>query len=835
MRMLLNSRTLPALIIVALLCIVFPPISNAQGNLPLRQLWDTNGEVLSIATTPNSVYIAGNFDYVGPITGHCAVVDRTLGASITGMDYIAGLVRAAASDGSDGWFIGGDFNFVANHYRGGLAHILSDGTVDVNWVADVDYSVTTIEVSGQYVFVGGSFSEIGGVQRPCLARLEIATGKVTDWGPRVDGSFYPSVESMTVRNNILYIGGDFTEVRPYVQTGIAAIDMESGLAMQWNPALGGTFLEPVRKMVPTEAGLCIIGDFKSVRGLPRTGFACVDYNTALPTSLALTHDGNFLSMASQGNTLYLGGTFRSLQGQKRDYFALLDLNTGEIQPWAPTLNGSVDRLSLDSDTLYVAGAFTAIDGISRSRVAALNTTEKRVRGWRPMVSDDVLAIVPTPGGVFLGGTFNSIGGENRKCLAQLDLKTGKATPWDPQVDGRTSNLQLVGDTVFIAGDFKNVGGNSRKYLAAVGATDASLRPFEFNLPSIPYEISMAHAADTVFFTAKYSSESGNASVILAVDANTYAVRSWDTEMQGEIIAMTAMGQTVYVGGTFHTFLGEARSRLAAFDATSGQLLPWAPEPNVYDWPECRITALCATPETVYVSGLFEYIGGENRDNLAAIDVDTGLASSWDPVLAGWWNGDEEGLGVPVPAIAAMASLGDMLYVGGEFPNIGGVYRNPLTSISKLTGEVAPWDSRVAEFGRITDIELADEKLVAAGYIYRIGTQHRSNIATVNLADKAQSADSNFDFRISLDELLRVIQFYNALGYQCIFAGDNTEDGYTLGSELHESCGPHDTDYLPQDWTISLDELLRVIQLYNSLAYHYCPDDATEDGFCPGPA
>jgi hypothetical protein len=45
--------------------------------------------------------------------------------------------------------------------------------------------------------------------------------------------------------------------------------------------------------------------------------------------------------------------------------------------------------------------------------------------------------------------------------------------------------------------------------------------------------------------------------------------------------------------------------------------------------------------------------------------------------------------------------------------------------------------------------------------------------------------------------------------------------------------PYDTDYNPQDWVISLSELLRVIQFYNSLGYHYCPGQGTEDDFCPG--
>ncbi|HPO14653.1 MAG TPA: hypothetical protein PLI09_14525 [Candidatus Hydrogenedentes bacterium] len=92
-----------------------------------------------------------------------------------------------------------------------------------------------------------------------------------------------------------------------------------------------------------------------------------------------------------------------------------------------------------------------------------------------------------------------------------------------------------------------------------------------------------------------------------------------------------------------------------------------------------------------------------------------------------------------------------------------------------------------------------------------------------------SADSNGDGLISLSELLRVIQFFNSDGFHCE-AG--TEDGYAPGPG-DTSCAPYDSDYNAQDWHISLSELLRVIQFFNSGGYHYCPGEGTEDEFCPG--
>jgi len=78
----------------------------------------------------------------------------------------------------------------------------------------------------------------------------------------------------------------------------------------------------------------------------------------------------------------------------------------------------------------------------------------------------------------------------------------------------------------------------------------------------------------------------------------------------------------------------------------------------------------------------------------------------------------------------------------------------------------------------------------------------------------------------------VIQFYNSLALHCADNPGDTEDGFVPGSGANQGCAPHNTDYNPQDWAISLSELLRAIQFYNSPGYFFCPDAETEDGYCP---
>ena len=90
-----------------------------------------------------------------------------------------------------------------------------------------------------------------------------------------------------------------------------------------------------------------------------------------------------------------------------------------------------------------------------------------------------------------------------------------------------------------------------------------------------------------------------------------------------------------------------------------------------------------------------------------------------------------------------------------------------------------------------------------------------------------TADQNGDQIISLSELLRVIQFFNSDGLHCEMG---TEDTFAPGPG-DQSCESHDSDYNPQDWHINLSELLRIIQFFNLDGYHaLC---GTEDNFAPG--
>jgi len=84
-------------------------------------------------------------------------------------------------------------------------------------------------------------------------------------------------------------------------------------------------------------------------------------------------------------------------------------------------------------------------------------------------------------------------------------------------------------------------------------------------------------------------------------------------------------------GDFTTVGGQARNNLAALDVITGKTVDW--NPNATDAPagfKSLVNTLMLLDNTIYAGGFFQSIGGQPRTNLAALDASTGRASQWNP-------------------------------------------------------------------------------------------------------------------------------------------------------------------------------------------------------------
>ncbi|HET7226437.1 MAG TPA: T9SS type A sorting domain-containing protein [Candidatus Eisenbacteria bacterium] len=83
--------------------------------------------------------------------------------------------------------------------------------------------------------------------------------------------------------------------------------------------------------------------------------------------------------------------------------------------------------------------------------------------------------------------------------------------------------------------------------------------------------------------------------------------------------MSAVGNTLYVGGDFSAIGGAARRNLAAVDAVSGMAVHWNPDPDA----DGDVWSLATEGASIYAGGGFRRMGGFPCAGLAAI-------AAWSP-------------------------------------------------------------------------------------------------------------------------------------------------------------------------------------------------------------
>ncbi|MDQ1659871.1 MAG: hypothetical protein QOD41_4954 [Cryptosporangiaceae bacterium] len=176
-------------------------------------------------------------------------------------------------------------------------------------------------------------------------------------------------------------------------------------------------------------------------------------------------------------------------------------------------------------------------------------------------------------------------------------------------------------------------------------------------------------------------------------------------VNGTVWTLAYAGGVVYAGGTFTAArpLGggawAARKNLAAFDAATGQLLPWAPvvtghpvkpppgkRPDVacnVNWATgvqtCdTVYKLAAANGRLYAGGDFWTVNGQPRVKLAAFSLATGQLDA--------------GFRPPPPGgrVRTLAAVAGVVYAGGDFTAVNGKPRQHLASFAATTGQLYDW-------------------------------------------------------------------------------------------------------------------------------------------------
>jgi hypothetical protein len=721
----------------------------AQSEVHRTENWISNSGIGRLEHSNGYTLLSGSFDKVGPYTGSAVVTNATTGAVDAAMPKVNGDVWVTVSDGSGGWYVGGYFDAIDTVKIRNLAHIKSDKTVDRTWKPNPDNSPSAITVSGTTLYVGGYFRTIAGQTRNFVASFDMSTGALTSWNPNAEDS----VEAIEVVGSLVYVGGYFTSIGGFTRTGLAALSATTGAPTTWNPVITNTFSAYV-KSIAIDAGsntIFIGGNFNNAGGQPRVGVARLSLATGLATGwTANTSAGGYVEdIVLSGTTLFIGGSFSTINGITRLNIAAVNAATTGVLAWNPLLDtfDYVYDMSVAGTNLYFGGYFDSVNSLTREGVAAVDISTGVLQNWAPSPNSSVNALHASGSSVMICGYMNGTNWVSRnEGFAIFDDATDQVWPFQLDLNGGVVNTIAVKDNIlYLGGQFVAINKTPRVNLAAIDLATGNVLPWNPQvLGTSPTDASsvvntMKIKDNTLYIGGKFFAINVAGTIrpgLAAIDLASGIATNWnpiigDGKTTNEVVnSIDIVGNTVYAAGSFSLLSTNLpRGNIAAVDATTGSVLPWAPPSNgtVY---KIRVAGNLA-----YVVGEFANgIGGAIRLNrIAALSLTSNTATAWDPVFD---NG----------TVNDIAISGPDLYVGGYFDGVGGQPRPGLCSFSAATGSLKSWepDAGSNSDGQydINSIASSETKIYIAGSFDFLGLEKRTNYGEYNTCPAAPVITSN---------------------------------------------------------------------------------------------
>ncbi len=363
-----------ALTSIAFLALSAPLQASNIPQTPNPSTWVTNGVVYAVASDGVTTYIGGSFSTVASSSGspssirmNIAALDAATGAVLPWNPDADGAVYALLISGSS-IYVGGDFLNIGSDGKARLAKVdRTTGMAVGTFNPQPNGTVFDLDEGAGQVFACGGFTIIGTHNRNFVAGLDPNSGGATTFNCGADAGPIYAVEH---HGGAVYLGGVFTVLSGVGRPHLGAVNDVTGNALSWNPNADDTvrtfFVSPGTPNI-----LYVGGDFSQVAGVTRNRLAALDMN--IDTSNALAWDPNALggvvrSMVGFGGTAIVGGNFTTVGGLSRSGLAQIDLTTSATINWNPNPNGEVNSVALSFEpptfptSVYAGGAFTTMGG-----------------------------------------------------------------------------------------------------------------------------------------------------------------------------------------------------------------------------------------------------------------------------------------------------------------------------------------------------------------------------------------------------------------------------------------------------------------------------------------
>jgi uncharacterized delta-60 repeat protein len=571
-----------------------------------------------------------------------------------------------------------------------VTRLNTNGSLDSSFFASTNWNADSIAVqSDGKVLLGGLIETLNGTNRNYgIVRLN-SNGSL-------DTGFNSGTNAADVVNPVV--------VQPDGKVligigGIARLNANGTLDTSFNKTEVNGYVISIA--LQSDGKVLLGGGFDTVNGANRHGIARLNANGSLDNSFNPGAGANdwvrSIALQSDGQVL-IGGYFTTINGTNRNSIARLNANGSLDSSFDPGTGAGgnpnrVESVAVQSDgKVLIGGSFAAFNGTNRANLARLNADGGLDGSFNPGRDLEIPAslVVQPDGKVLVGGPLTFINGTNRYGSARLNA------------DGSA-------DDTFISDSFNpDVGISYPTYTALAVQPDGKVL-----LGGVSYFYDCNDVSCIIYdgyFVARVNAKGSRdtdfePALGPMLSGGGERVRALAVQPDGKVV----------VGGTFNSIKGTNRLGLARLNANGSLDGSFNPGPGMYGWyvesvalqPDGKVlvaegyfirrlnsngsldgsfgtavggfgkveSMVVQSDGKVLIGGNFATINGTSRNNIARLNTNGGLDSSFNPSTGadGW-----------VRSIA-LQSDGKVL-IGGDFSTVNGVVR---PRVARLYGDSAP--------------------------------------------------------------------------------------------------------------------------------------------------
>jgi len=521
--------------------------------------------------------------------------------------------------------------------------------------------------------------------------------------------YYPNNQHVSSLNN-----KQFKE-----RTLAACIDLNTNSITDWSPDIHdyNAGIGTVGAMLlDTGSNVMFLGGrFDFINGVNRPSVGAVDLISGKSTlsfnaDLGTDNDRNVNCLEKSGDILYIGGNFNKINSNTKCFVGihtgtntLVDGLNWDLQQFpqpisrdylsrAPYINGAaVISMKRKDNLLYVGGNFARVSGLSRSGLFCYDISKKEITDLNISFDDHVygLDIDYDNNILYAVGRFHTVNGLPRPRGAAINLSTSGITNWTPSFSRHANKVKVHPSGILVAGTFADLG-------------------------------------------------TGKAHTLTVFDCDTTEMQRYPrSTMMSDLLCMDIYSGKLYVGGAtwlqIDTF-GLDR-QCAAYELNNGRLYTgFAPNPG----NSVQSMHVHQNSGILYIGGSFTNVRSDappstttaTRNRIAAWNIKTNphtFLTSFDPNL----NGN----------CLALATSGNMLYMGGSFTTVGGVTRNRLAAYNIETNSLdLNFNPNINN--SVNTIKISGDHMYIGGDFTLVGASTRNRCAKVRLSDGALDANFN---------------------------------------------------------------------------------------------